>query len=319
MPFLTLNSFYYLAIIAVLLASIMACFERSGWIFDLLVHWRYLYLFLGGITLILGCFDRNYGLTALSIAVLALNIGFISLNSPKNMIYDPKTPKNIRILSFNLWFSNQNRQKTAQYLLGTQADLLILIEATPSWRDVLLQSDLTVQYPYIIEQPDRDRSHMMIFSKLPPESHDLIDLPFSSRSPAMQIRFHKDGQSFNVIGLHTTSPISPDYYQAREDQLRLIADHIKQQTLPTVIAGDFNATPWNHSMRDFAAITGLRRAESNRWIPKSTWLIGWPFFGLPIDHIYAPADWRLTHHQIDPYIGSDHRPVIADLSFAAQQ
>lgn len=79
---------------------------------------------------------------------------------------------------------------------------------------------------------------------------------------------------------------------------------------PTVIVGDFNMTVESVIYRD--AFSGFQNAFSTA---------GWGWGGtkftrrhsVRIDHILASSQWRIVRCEVGKDVGSDHRPVIADL------
>jgi endonuclease/exonuclease/phosphatase (EEP) superfamily protein YafD len=73
-------------------------------------------------------------------------------------------------------------------------------------------------------------------------------------------------------------------------------------SMPLIVAGDLNATPWSSAFA-VAARHGLDRASG--LAPT------WPrrHVGIPIDHVLADTHWRRGEAQRGPDIGSDHLPV----------
>jgi endonuclease/exonuclease/phosphatase family metal-dependent hydrolase len=83
-----------------------------------------------------------------------------------------------------------------------------------------------------------------------------------------------------------------------------------------LVAGDFNmptdSTIYRGCWSQFAdafTMTGLGLGHS-----KFT-----PWFGVRIDHILSGPGWRCRQCWVGPYVGSDHRPVIADLEWVDAQ
>lgn len=79
-----------------------------------------------------------------------------------------------------------------------------------------------------------------------------------------------------------------------------------------LIAGDFNlsqANPiytkyWSHFIDAFSrAGFGFGHTRFTRW------------HGVRIDHILSDGNWKVTHSEVGPDVGSDHRPLIADVEF----
>jgi vancomycin resistance protein VanJ len=84
---------------------------------------------------------------------------------------------------------------------------------------------------------------------------------------------------------------------------------------PVLIAGDFNlptdSSIYQESWSDF-----------NNAFSQAGWGLGHTFFtrriGIRIDHVLASPGWRVGDCRVGPDIGSDHRPVIADLHWIGQ-
>jgi endonuclease/exonuclease/phosphatase (EEP) superfamily protein YafD len=79
---------------------------------------------------------------------------------------------------------------------------------------------------------------------------------------------------------------------------------------PTVLAGDFNATPWSSAFSGLAE-QGLHRATGLT--------ASWPaqmkgIFGIPIDHVMVTSHWAMATSQTGLDLGSDHLPVLVGLS-----
>ena len=79
---------------------------------------------------------------------------------------------------------------------------------------------------------------------------------------------------------------------------------------PTVIVGDFNLT-------DDSAI--YRRYWSRYRDAFATAGLGWGYtkftrrIGVRIDHVLAGPGWQFRNCWVGPDVGSDHRPVLADV------
>ncbi|AKT39692.1 endonuclease/exonuclease/phosphatase family protein [Chondromyces crocatus] len=85
---------------------------------------------------------------------------------------------------------------------------------------------------------------------------------------------------------------------------------------PVIVAGDFNMPVesaiyrsfWSDMQNAFSrAGFGTGTTKQTRW------------FGIRIDHVLTNADWSVERAQVGPDLGSDHRPVIADLRWIGQK
>ena len=70
-------------------------------------------------------------------------------------------------------------------------------------------------------------------------------------------------------------------------------------------------TPWTHRLKGFTEATGLQHFNTvlPTWPARSR---GVPPF--PIDNVFASTHFAKIAISAGPWLGSDHRPVIADIA-----
>lgn len=105
---------------------------------------------------------------------------------------------------------------------------------------------------------------------------------------------------------------------AEIDQRRLESEDAyhwaRNSAAPTILAGDFNLPVDSAIYRRYWA--NLRNAFSDAGLGFG--YTEWPrirgqFFGVRIDHVLTSPGWRCRRCWVGPDVGSDHRPLIADL------
>ena len=291
---------------ALILALALGCFDRYGWIFDLCVHWW----ILGMIAAIaLAGFAWFYNIKPLCGILIAVAVITGALLCIQHVPIMPRGSgeASLRVLSFNLWHENKKYGQVLEYLQTSKADVIVLVEGTPDWAEAL--KPLLGIYPYVVQQPEADFYHGMIFSKFPITVKKAVPMP---GSPAALAQLQTPYGPITVIGIHTPAPMKLHHFRMRQKHIAMLAALVKKQTNPVIIAGDWNATPWSYTMRDFASGTGLKLA--NTLPAKNTWLLTIPGLGLSIDHIFATPDFKLQQMGISPYLGSDHRAIWADFT-----
>lgn len=125
------------------------------------------------------------------------------------------------------------------------------------------------------------------------------------------IRIEVNGTSFDLAGVHLARPFYPDLQQ--EDVAALIA-FANSPTLPLVMAGDFNMSPWTEKLGRFERSSGLKRYNIFHltW-PMQKWSV--PLLPLvAIDNVFASSQFARIAVAPGPRLGSDHRPIVADLA-----
>src|SRR5205085_6340887 len=125
-------------------------------------------------------------------------------------------------------------------------------------------------------------------------------------------RFQGQAGDYVLAVAHMTWPI-PDGRQDRD--LAVLAKPLRAMKADTILAGDFNATPWSFPLRRFERASGLhRRTHALPTFPagqvtsRRLRTIG-PV--LPIDHVYSSGGWGLVSLERGPDLGSDHFPLVA--------
>jgi len=82
---------------------------------------------------------------------------------------------------------------------------------------------------------------------------------------------------------------------------------------PAILLGDLNSPPTGRVYQTFVRRSGMTDAGAGLF-RKGTWparLPGWA--SLPIDHCFVSPPVRVRRYKVGPDVGSDHRPVLAEL------
>jgi endonuclease/exonuclease/phosphatase (EEP) superfamily protein YafD len=122
------------------------------------------------------------------------------------------------------------------------------------------------------------------------------------------------GRRVVCYGVHPLPPMSPAYAADRDELFRQLAERVRREAGPVIVAGDFNATPWSHGMRPLVA-AGLRDTQLGHGF-SATWQRRIPIFAIPIDHVLVAGDLTAAARWTGPDLGSDHRPIVAELRFS---
>jgi endonuclease/exonuclease/phosphatase family metal-dependent hydrolase len=124
--------------------------------------------------------------------------------------------------------------------------------------------------------------------------------------------------NWTFVGTHPVPPGSAATSAARNEQLALIADYVQRQSLPVVIAGDLNLTSHSPYFHDLLGATNLRDSRQGFGV-QASWSPRLPALEIPIDHVLVPPEFQVTNRRVGPRMGSDHRPVVAAISWAQSE
>jgi endonuclease/exonuclease/phosphatase (EEP) superfamily protein YafD len=234
----------------------------------------------------------------------------------------------LKVVSVNLWYRNDSYDTAINYLMQTDADVIGLVELTPQWLTAL--QPLFDRYPYRADCMQRTPPcEVMLISK-----HPFVK-SFAGRIdhkwPTIvwgQIAI--DGRTVTVAETHLAWPLLPASDSAnvslanalrpepllssepllQSRQVVALAQYLSGLDEDLVLMGDFNSVPWSTTQQSLRAASGLH----NEGPMVETWPAWGPFWlRLPIDHIFVRGALERRAFQRGPFVGSDHRPVEAEI------
>lgn len=262
-------------------------------------HVAALALVLSGLLFLLSA-RRTALLSAVTGGVGMLMLGAATPWTGVGPVADPGT--GLRLLTLNLNYRNPEIDKVAAYIDAVSPDVVTLQEVSPRTRAVLAL--LAEAYPGNVICRFNLVGDVAVLTRLPVAGRGC-----RPRQGLAWMRLGLDGREVGVASLHLSWPWP--FPQAK--QIGELADMFRALPKPTVIAGDFNAAPWTAAvarvalLSDTRVVPGLRRTF--------TWNRSWlgQALALPLDHVLVGDGVAASAIQAGPMIGSDHRPVVADL------
>jgi endonuclease/exonuclease/phosphatase (EEP) superfamily protein YafD len=210
------------------------------------------------------------------------------------------------VLSLNTWNHHPDQEGLASYLLGSDADVLVLTEFGPN--KIGLLRALEESYPYRKDCADSWSCAIAVLSRHPFTGSGQLEA--TDASPArVWISFGSGKDQLTVLGTQLTDAL----IWPRQHRLQMLdlakATHGTQGQL--LVAGDFNTTPWTAAYGDFVAVSGL--APMGRFLPSyPAGSKGLP--QLAIDHMFGSSAVTFQQVWIGPDLQSAHRPLLARVS-----
>lgn len=214
----------------------------------------------------------------------------------------------LRVLSFNVLTSNARCSDVLAWVRKADPDVAFFAEVDPKWETELEELRPTLPYHAVIAR--EDNFGVAVLSKIPLRDTRLItagDLP----TAAIRVEFEVAGKPLVVIGAHPPPPLGPGLTRERNRTLVSLANEARENGSALVVMGDFNATPWCDCMRPLYG-AGMRDARRGLEFGP-TWRRTNLFFAIPIDHLLLKGPVSAISCQTGPDLGSDHRPLLADL------
>ena len=170
----------------------------------------------------------------------------------------PDSPRFLRVVTFNLWNGNSHMDEVAKFLAATDADVVVLQEA-PREHAAALRQALQSRYPFAVGD-----AGIVMLSKYPILAEGRIDRPGYPPWISLMLRWAKlevNGTTFELAGVHLTRPFYPELQQ--QDIAALIS-FAGSRSLPLVMAGDFNMSPWTEKLQRFERSSGLSALQHLR-------------------------------------------------------
>ena len=250
------------------------------------------------------------------LAVLLASLALMATSGTLSMYYPTAQPttasRTLKIMSFNVLVTNRNYQSVIGEIVKHTPDVVTILEYSRKWDNELIE--LRQTYPYVACEPRQHGFGVAIFSKYPLSDIQIYKLPaINIDNPFLSAVVSFDEQSIRLAAVHAYSPTSKARLSFRNQQFRKVAQLLGNAEIPTVVVGDFNCTPWSPFLKDFQATTGLgdsRRGFGNQ----ATWPTQSPFLRIPIDHAFVSPDVCVHDRFVGGATGSDHLPIILEIS-----
>ncbi|MEO8393004.1 MAG: endonuclease/exonuclease/phosphatase family protein [Chloroflexota bacterium] len=245
------------------------------------------------------------------------------------------TADSFRLITFNVWGDNPDMSRIEDWLKTQQADAVVTIELPPAWANGV--PVLKEVYP----QQITNHAQGIYWGSTVLSSHPIIstDVFNLGEIPQQRIVIEVGGQQIAIYAIHLYLPVGDkphiplqtNFYSnsflsydgaKREAQIHTLLDRLKGEPLPYVVAGDFNLSDQAAAYNDLASTMGDSFREVGVGLGTS-----WPSFqafGLPavipplvrIDYIWHSDSLRALQAEEGPFLGSDHRPMLATLALA---
>ena len=236
----------------------------------------------------------------------------------------PESLSTLRVMTFNVHYSNRNVAQIAEMIRAEQPDIIALQEITPPLTEPLL-AELAAEYPYVAIDEVR-HSSLGVMSRYPisnqPKPLDVIRAQYATVTTP-------DG-AIAVWNLHPIPAVGRERWLAQRKTMAGISRAIGVEKGPIIVLGDFNATPEAENFQLIAQqLTNVHRAagygfaftfpDTGPESPISRFAS--PFRVLPrlvgIDHILVSRHFApLNSYVLPGGGGSDHRPVMAVVQWA---
>ncbi|MCY3716469.1 MAG: endonuclease/exonuclease/phosphatase family protein [Chloroflexi bacterium] len=268
----------------------------------------------------------------LQLALIVIGLYWFALPALYKTVAPPQG-ETFRVITFNVQGSNRDLGQAMDWLLGQAADIILLQETAEGY-----DSRLAPLYAAYAHEDHVEAGHARVFSRYAIMQSEVIVLEDEPGRWALRLLLDQDGRELAVYALHLTLPLSPRekntieedigleallrYDEARRNaQIRRLLTLLKAESVPTIVAGDFNMSDTSLIYAELAgqlrdAWRGAGAGAGRTWPLAEA--IGWPRIIRPllrIDYIWHSDSLRPTNAAVGAPIGSDHLPLLAEFEW----
>jgi len=281
----------------------------TSWPLDLLSHFP---LQLGLAALGLACIAAARGaVLSMLLATVVVWANAMTLRIPAGA-EAVAGASSLRVAMANLSLTNRNGFLPDALVAGRDPDVLGFAEVNARWAadlDAALQG-----HPHRLVASREHHFGIALYSRLPFESSEVRLLGGDPHHPALLATVRVDGNPVRLLVAHPHPPLTGGVSSLRDRQLAELSRIRNEAPGPFVLLGDLNATPWSQAFVRLLRSSGLRDSRAG-YGQQATWPALLGPLGLPLDHILISPDWIATRRNVGVGVGSDHRPVFAELHF----
>lgn len=292
--------------------TVLAWLAGFHWVAELFSHFPMHYLAGASLAAATFLLTRRPRAAVLAALVAASNV-VVAWPYTGGRPAPPPGDGGLTLIAWNLQYRNTDFDSAIEYLAGRRPDLLVLSEFTPRWGEAL--SVLEELYPHRILLPQRNAWGLALYSRFPMSVREELRLVDASSANVRALVETPLG-TLQVFGVHLASPTSRRAAALRNAQLAELGRRVREEaSLPTLVVGDLNVSPFSPYFGKLLGATGL--ADARRpFGPHVTWPTSWLPVWVAIDHGLASERVAVTRIVTGAGRGSDHRPL--EIRFAIE-
>lgn len=270
------------------------------------------------VVLMLAAARRWRAAVALALPATALSAWVV----PHLIPAQPHAPtRTLRIAYANVNAWNAPDAEAVEWFASTDADVVALVECSAAWADALRAAARggSPIWPHsCIRIDDHPIGGVALLSRHPLRAAQSTVSPVG-RFPLVDAVVEAPAGPLRILAAHPVPPVGFGAVEMRNAEIRWLAQRGAEAEEPAAIVADFNETPFGSALREFRERSGMTSAASvsglvTSW-PARAAGVPWPApLRIAIDHCFVSPGVGIAGFSRGPDIGSDHLPLLIDIS-----
>ena len=314
----------FLCVLLILASLLSLIYDLPYWYSKVLDFPREQYLIAGLVLLIIFILLNKNWNRASYFLVLGL-LGSTAIQSTRVLPYligkktVPDAPlhfaeeNSFSIMISNVLIKNRDSEDFLKVVRKHNPDIVMAMEVNKWWIQQLVP--LKKKYSYVVEIPNEAAYGLAVYSRFPLKNKEIKYLKHQN-VPSLHCEVTlPGGKKFKFHAVHPVAPFPSDKYPDNEGEeevaLSKVGKMVLKDSLPVLVAGDFNDVSWSHTTRLFGESAKLHNVRLGRGLFNTfnakSWIMRWP-----LDHFFVSRKFRVVKLERLSRIGSDHFPMYAE-------
>lgn len=256
-----------------------------------------------GASLLLSIILRRWLIAAPSVGLIFISIVLPMSPGPSSGLLVRPADDDLIVVSSNIRAGNDELPELIAGLLSTSPDVIVFLEVTDREMAIIGASDIGESHPHTIVDPRDGYFGSAIVSRLPLRGN----VAQVGGYPMIDATVTTNNGDIKLIGVHVAPPISGPSFESWTEQLSALEAKLLDAESPTVLVGDFNATPQHRRLRRLAAVS----VSSGLGVGPSFSVPSWAPAVLALDHVFSAGGACVVEATLLDAAGSDHRALRA--------
>lgn len=212
-------------------------------------------------------------------------------------------PASLRLVTFDLGAGNERFDDIAEFILGAGADVVLLQEVSCGAADRLIPK-LRPSYANVYVSAE-GCAGQAVLAKRPWSALGQV-ITATAKPLVVSARLQWGNTGFVLSSVRLADPFAP---VAQASDIERLRAHLATQGPMQIVAGAFNIPPFAWK---FAQLQGSGFGQHATFL--ATWPGQWSTPLVLLDNVFSTEGIASVHVAVGPPLGSDHRPLIADIA-----